>query len=308
MVILFFAASAFLFGMVFGSFLNVCIYRLPKGLSVVHPRSACPACGAPVQARDNIPVLSWFLLRGLCRSCKAPISPRYWVVELLTGMLFLASFLKFGLSVDTLKLCVFSFLVLGLIFTDADEKILPDALTIPGFWLGIGFSLLSQVEGFAEIIFAFHPRFLFHPEVTWRLISVTNALTGAGVGALMVWSAGALWKLLRGVEAMGFGDVKLMAMAGAFLGIKLTILTLLLASFSGSVGGVTAMTSVYYRRLRRYREARLSEAQARQKAAMSAMRMLRGYQMPFGIFLGGAALVSAFAGDGLMRWYMGLFL
>src|SRR6059058_5090993 len=103
-------AEFFVFGLVFGSFLNVCIYRLPRGMSVVHPRSACPKCGSPVASYDNIPVLSWMILRGKCRNCKTPISPRYWIVELLTGLLFVASFWKFGLSIETLKFCVFNFL------------------------------------------------------------------------------------------------------------------------------------------------------------------------------------------------------
>ncbi|MEO5936448.1 MAG: prepilin peptidase, partial [Terriglobales bacterium] len=128
---------AFIYGLAFGSFLNVCIYRLPRGLSVVRPASACPACGAKIKLYDNIPVLSWLLLRGKCRACRAPISPRYLIVELLTAFAFVLSFWLFGLSFLAIKMSVFSFLLIGLIFTDADLKLLPDALTIPGLALGL---------------------------------------------------------------------------------------------------------------------------------------------------------------------------
>src|SRR5512142_560208 len=121
-----------LFGLAFGSFLNVCIYRLPRGLSVVAPRSACPNCGTPIRAYDNIPVLSWLLLRGRCRHCATPITFRYAAVELLTALLFGACYWHFGLTLSGLKFAIFGFLVLGLIFTDAETKLLPDALTLPG--------------------------------------------------------------------------------------------------------------------------------------------------------------------------------
>ncbi len=126
----------FAFGLIFGSFLNVCIYRMPRGLSVVSPRSACPNCGKQIAAYDNVPVLSWLWLRGRCRHCHARITPRYMVVELLLGLLFLACFAEFGLRPETLKWCTFSFLLLGLIFTDAETHLLPDKLTLPGLALG----------------------------------------------------------------------------------------------------------------------------------------------------------------------------
>src|SRR5262245_24296511 len=167
----------------FGSFLNVCIYRLPRGLSVVRPRSACPRCHAPIAAYDNIPVLSWFLLGGKCRSCKARISPRYWIVELLTGLLFMASFLKFGPGLEALKYCVFSFLVLGLIFTDADLKLLPDDLTLTGLGLGMAFSIFVTVDGPAEWLL----RSLLNDlsaDMATRAASFANALIGAAAGGL----------------------------------------------------------------------------------------------------------------------------
>ena len=141
----FLASSIFVLGLAFGSFLNVCIYRLPLGLSVVTPRSACPGCKEPIAFYDNMPVVSWLLLRGRCRHCKTRISPRYLFVELLTGALFLAATL-IGLTLATLKYCTFGFLLLGLIFTDAETKLLPDKLTLPGLALGVLFSLLVPVQ------------------------------------------------------------------------------------------------------------------------------------------------------------------
>jgi len=141
-----FACAIFLFGLAFGSFLNVVIYRLPRQKSVVLPHSACPNCGAAIAPYDNIPVFSWLLLRGRCRKCETRISPRYILVELLTGIIFLLVFLEFGPTLATLKFCIFSFLLLGLIFIDAEHKLLPDRLTIPGLILGIFFSLFVPVR------------------------------------------------------------------------------------------------------------------------------------------------------------------
>src|SRR6516225_3387707 len=141
-----FAAAIFALGLAFGSFLNVCIYRLPLGISVVTPRSACPKCKQGIALYDNMPVLSWLILRGRCRHCKARISPRYLLIELLTGLLFLACYAYFGWTLSTLKYCAFAFLLLGLIFTDAETKLLPDKLTLPGLALGIVFSLIVPVN------------------------------------------------------------------------------------------------------------------------------------------------------------------
>ncbi|MBV8891217.1 MAG: prepilin peptidase, partial [Acidobacteria bacterium] len=131
--------AVFVFGLLFGSFLNVCIYRLPRGLSVVAPRSSCPRCQAPVKFYDNVPLLSWLLLGGRCRRCHTPISVRYMVVELLTGIVFLLCYAKLGFTLEAVKCALFAFLLLGLIFTDAETKLLPDKLTLPGLVLGLVF-------------------------------------------------------------------------------------------------------------------------------------------------------------------------
>ena len=149
------ASAIFVLGLAFGSFLNVCIYRLPRDLSVVRPRSACPGCERPIAAYDNIPVLSWLILRGRCRNCKTSISPRYLIVELLTGAIFLATYAHFGASLATLKYCAFGFLMLGLIFTDAETQLLPDKMTLPGLALGLavqsgGSGQRSGVAAFAR--------------------------------------------------------------------------------------------------------------------------------------------------------------
>jgi leader peptidase (prepilin peptidase)/N-methyltransferase len=297
----FFACFAFLFGLIFGSFLNVCIYRLPLGLSVVAPGSACPGCKTPIAAYDNIPVVSWWVLGGKCRSCKTSISPRYWIVELHTGLLFFASFLRLGPSLAAAKLCVFSFLVLGLIFTDADTHLLPDALTIPGIWLGLAFAPFVPVSGVMGLLYAWTPL----PPLDWHLASFFNALIGALLGAGFIYVAGEAWYYLRGVEAMGFGDVKLMGMVGAFLGPKLVLLTIFFGSFSGTVAGISLAYFAYQKRKRRWKNAAPDVAQA--KAQHATQAMMRRFPIPFGVFLGMGALISAFFGEWLLALYLGSF-
>ncbi|HEV2021717.1 MAG TPA: prepilin peptidase [Terriglobales bacterium] len=303
----FYATAIFLFGLAFGSFLNVCIHRLPLGLSVVRPRSACPQCHAPIGARDNIPVVSWLVLGGRCRNCKAPISPRYVFVELLTGLLFLACWLTFGPTFWTLKFCVFSFLLLGLIFTDAETKLLPDALTLPGLVLGVLFSLLAPVDGLAARLM---PWLGVHShDLPWRLLSLGDALLGAAVGASFIYGAGAIYLRARGIEGMGFGDVKLMALVGAFLGVKLTVFTLFSASLVGSLAGLSTILMVWIKRTQRRMERNHeSLPTARRRAWKSASMVYRHYEMPFGVFLGTMAMVAVFFGDALIRWYVETYL
>jgi len=300
----------FALGLSFGSFLNVCIYRLPRGKSVVAPRSACPNCGDLIPLYHNIPVLSWMLLRGRCRSCRQPISPRYLVIELLTGFLFLGCYTHLGLTLMMLKCVVLGYLMLGLIFTDAETKLLPDALTLPGLVLGILFSLVVPVNDLASRIMPGLVSAAVRSEVSWRLWSLSDSLLGAAVGASFLYGAAAIYLRARGVEGMGFGDVKLMALIGAFLGTKLTVLTIFAASLAGSLFGLSTVLAIWIKRLRRIEarnlSARLSDearSKARRRAWQSARLALRYYEMPFGVFLGGMALLSFVFGNQLLHWY-----
>jgi leader peptidase (prepilin peptidase)/N-methyltransferase len=298
-----FATAAFVVGLAFGSFLNVCIYRLPRGLSVVTPRSACPICKEPIAMYDNIPVVSWLLLRGRCRHCKIPISPRYWMIELLTAFLFLACYWHFGLTLSTIKYCAFSFLLLGLIFTDAETKLLPDKLTLTGLALGIAFSVMVPVNDLASQFLPGMVNLPFSGDVTIRLLSLVDSLLGAAMGASFIYGAGAIYLRWRGAEGMGFGDVKLMAMVGSFLGIKLTVLTIFAGSVGGSVFGLATVLFVWMKRTHRFMGRRASAQAARRRAWQSAQMVYRYYQMPFGVFLGSMALLALFFGNQFLRWY-----
>ncbi len=306
----FLAVAVFAYGLCFGSFLNVCIYRLPLGKSVVTPRSACPRCGDPIPLYHNLPVISWLLLRGKCRACQQPISPRYLVIELLTGLLFLSCYLHFGLTLATLKCVVLGYLLLGLIFTDAETKLLPDAMTLPGLALGIAFSLVVPVNDLASRIMPGVVSPAMRSEISWRLWSLSDSLLGAAIGASFLYGAAAIYLRARGVEGMGFGDVKLMAMIGAFLGTKLTVLTIFAASLTGSLFGLSTVLAVWMKRTRRHQARGVSStspsmpsSEARRRAWQSARLALRYYEMPFGVFLGGMALFSFVFGNRLLHWY-----
>jgi leader peptidase (prepilin peptidase) / N-methyltransferase len=249
------------------------------------------------------PILSWLILRGRCRHCKAPISPRYLVVELITGALFLACYAYFGLTLATLKYCTFGFLLVGLIFTDAETQLLPDKLTLPGFVAGLLFSLVVPVNDLlSKMLFGV----IYQPAAgasnPW--LSLLQALMGAAVGASFLYGAGAIYLRARGVEGMGFGDVKLMAMVGAFLGIQLTIFTLFSASIVGSLAGLWTVLVVWIKRTRR-RMVRHHEppSLARRHGWESASIALRRFPMPFGVFLGSMAMVASFFGNQFFRWY-----
>jgi leader peptidase (prepilin peptidase)/N-methyltransferase len=307
----FLAVATFALGLCFGSFLNVCIYRLPLGKSVVAPRSACPHCGDMIPLYHNLPVLSWLILRGKCRSCKQAISPRYLVVEVLTGLLFLGCYSHFGLTLAALKCAVLGYLLLGLIFTDAETKLLPDAMTLPGLALGIAFSLVVPVNDLASRIMPGLVSPALRGEISWRMWSLTDSLLGAAVGASFLYGAAAIYLRARGVEGMGFGDVKLMALIGAFLGTKLTVLTIFAASLAGSLFGLSTVFAVWLKRTRRNEARRISSRtssrtsakDARKRAWQSARLALRYYEMPFGVFLGSTAILSFLFGNRLMHWY-----
>lgn len=297
------ASAIFVIGLAFGSFLNVCIYRLPLGISVVTPRSACPKCKHGIALYDNIPVLSWLILRGRCRHCKAPISSRYLMIELLNGALFVACYWYFGLTLSALKYCVFAFLTLGLIFTDAETKLLPDKLTLPGLALGLIFSLLVPVNDLASQFLPGIVSLPFSGDVSMRILSLADSFLGAALGASFIYGAGAIYLRWRGMEGMGFGDVKLMAMVGAFLGIKLTVFTIFSASVAGSLFGLATLMVVWLKRTHRFAKRLATAEAARRRGWQSAQMVYRYYQMPFGVFLGSMALLAFFFGNQFLRWY-----
>jgi leader peptidase (prepilin peptidase)/N-methyltransferase len=302
-----FASTIFFLGLAFGSFLNVCIYRLPLDMSVVTPRSACPKCKQGIALYDNLPVLSWLILRGRCRHCKAGISPRYLVIELLTGALFLACYWYFGWTLSLLKYCTFSFLLLGLIFTDAETKLLPDKLTLTGLVLGIIFSLIVPVNDLAAQFLSGSVNLPISGDVSDRLWSLLDSLLGAGLGASFIYGAAIMYLRWRGTEGMGLGDVKLMAMVGAFLGMKLTVLTIFAGSLAGSFFGLGTVLIVWIKRTHRFMKRLASVQAARRRGWQSAQVVYRNYQMPFGVFLGSMALLACFFGDRLLDWYGGLW-
>jgi leader peptidase (prepilin peptidase)/N-methyltransferase len=264
---------ALAFGLLIGSFLNVCIVRLPKDESVVTPRSHCPKCGHRIAWYENIPLASFLFLRGKCRGCGTPISWLYFTIELITGLMFLALALVFGPTMEFVKYCVFGALMLALVVTDFRDRILPDELTLAGLILGVGFSLLSDVgDGTA--------RWMTHGLGAWPapMLSVLDSLLGAVAGAGSLWLVREGYYLWRGIEGMGFGDLKLMAAAGAFLGVKVTLLTILLGALTGSILGGSFIL------LARNRDT--------------------AYELPFGTFLGVAAMFGALWGKEVVHWYL----
>jgi leader peptidase (prepilin peptidase) / N-methyltransferase len=272
------AFIVFVIGLVIGSFLNVCILRLPRGESIVSPGSHCPICLAPVKPYDNIPVLSYLLLRGRCRSCRAPISPLYPTVELVTGLLFLACWLRFGPTAQMVKWAIFAALLVALVFTDLRERILPDSINFFGLGLGLLLSLGVPLGDGTSGWLLVHVAGLRIPH--WAL-SPGDALLGLLVGAGTLWIVAEGYLRLRHREGMGLGDIKMMAMAGTFLGVKRTLLTMLVGSLLGSlIGGL----------------------------AILLWHKASDYELPFGTFLGAGALLTIFIGSPFLSWYQSLWI
>jgi leader peptidase (prepilin peptidase)/N-methyltransferase len=213
------AAVAFLFGLVAGSFVNVVIHRFPRGESVVFPGSHCPACGAPIRAVDNVPVLSWLLLRGRCRDCRAPISARYPHHELVNGILWVAVYVRAPGWADFASGAFLCSACIALLAIDAEFRILPDRITLTGIAVGLALSFLSQTR------------------------TPASAFGGAALGAGGLWLLAFVWEKVRKVEAMGLGDVKMLGMVGALLGASGVVLTVLLASVAGSLVGLAMVAA-----------------------------------------------------------------
>ena len=243
----------FIFGLVIGSFLNVCIHRLPSSQSIVHPRSRCPQCGHLIRVYDNIPVLSYLILRGRCRDCGARISLRYPVVELLSGAFAAMAVARFGLGWQALLMYALIAAFLVITFIDLDHRIIPDVITLPGIPIGLAAS--------------------FGPGMISPLEALLGILAGGGSLFLVAWG----YQLVTQREGMGGGDIKLLAMIGAFIGWKGVLLTIFIASLTGTLAG---MALIFRRR--------------------GDMKLA----VPFGPFLAVGAIAYLFMGPELMSWYL----
>ena len=241
-------------GAVIGSFLNVCIHRLPRGESVVHPRSKCPKCGHMLWWYENIPILSWMVLRARCAGCGEPISAMYPLVEAATAIVFAAAMYTFGLTPLLPVRLLFASAMIVLAVTDLNERILPNTITYPGVVAGLIFSL-------------------FLPP------GLVSALIGVVLGGGVPFLIGEIYYRVRRIEGLGMGDVKMLAMIGAFLGWQLALFTLFFASLVGVAVGIP----------------------------LTRIKGDRNYQIPLGTFLALGALVAAFVGDPIVTWYAGLY-
>ena len=259
----------FVLGASIGSFLNVCISRWPADLSVVRPRSRCPRCERGIAWHENIPLLSWVLLRGRCRGCRLPISVQYPAVELVVALGWVASFVAFGLTFEAARVAVFGTILFGIAVTDAMTYLIPDGFTITGL-----------VLVFAAAITNF---FLGEPSL---FASPWAALIGACAGAGAITIIGWLAEVIMKREAMGFGDTTLMAMVGAALGPERSLLTIIMGAFVGAVVFVLIVGPI---------------VRWRSRGSTAAFAFP---DVPFGVFLAPAAMLVLLWGDSLIAWYL----
>jgi leader peptidase (prepilin peptidase) / N-methyltransferase len=242
-------------GLAVGSFFNVCIHRLPRRGSIVRPASSCPHCGYVLRWFDNVPVLSYVFLRGRCRKCKAGISIRYPIVEIATAAVFVAHYLVFGPDIILVPRLVFASAMIVLFAVDLEHHLLPNVITLPGIVVGLLFSTMLPP-------------------------GLVDALIGVVAGGGVLWLVGEAYYRYSGQEGMGGGDVKMLAMIGAFLGWQLMVLTLVLSSILGSVVGLLVI--------------------AFKRGGLK-------YALPYGTFLALAALVSSLFGRQIVDWYLGFY-
>lgn len=273
----------FVLGSAIGSFLNVVIHRIPNDQSVVFPNSACPKCGKAIKAYDNIPIFSWLLLGGKCRYCKERISIRYPAVELFTALVFVVVYWRLGFTPILPVGLVFAATIIALVFIDAEHMILPNVITYPFFLAALlvrlTFPMFLSANYFTDLAHAPFTQMIGYP--LW-VQSLLAAILGAAAGGGSLWLIGEIWKRLRGVEAMGLGDVKMMFGVGALLGWRLAILTIFIGAFVGAIAGAAIIIN------------------RRDKDFQS--------QIPFGIFLGAGSLISLLFGDKLIEWYLNQFM
>lgn len=264
--------AAGLLGATVGSFLNVCIVRLPADQSLIRPRSRCPRCEQPIAWYDNIPVLSWILLRGKCRRCGQPISAQYPLIEAAVAALWLGAAWWHGLGLDALTAALFGTLLLGIAVTDARHYLIPDEYTLAGLPLGLALAWRNGASGFVA------------------------ALTGAAVGFALLYAVAWLGEKIARQEAMGGGDIKMMAMVGAFVGAPGVVLTLFGGAFVGMfVFGPLLLTVFLGLLVRRGRPVEVKTFRR---------YFNRYYKVPFGVFLAVAAALTFEFGDAVVRWYV----
>ncbi len=271
--------TIFAFGIVVGSFLNVCIYRVPRERSIVTPRSACPGCGQPIAFYDNIPVLSFLFLRGLCRRCGAAISWQYPVVEARNGLLWVAAYLGWGLTPSALLYAAFGSAMLVLVFIDAQHRILPHGITMGGWIVGLATAPWQAIHQYEAPNVARLLGLLDVMTADGRILAWIGSLVGSLLGAGMLLVVAVGYYLVRREEGMGHGDIILMGLIGAVLGWGRTLLTVFLGSFLGAVVGLVLI----------------------RRAGGD-----RKYEIPFGTFLGIAAVIALFFGEILLDWYWSL--
>ena len=252
-----FYVTAGLLGAAIGSFMNVCVHRLPHGESVVRPRSHCPSCGSDIPARDNIPILSWLLLRGRCRGCGERISLRYPLVELVSIGIWVGMALAYGPTLHALSGAVFFTLLLAIAITDARHYVIPDELSIGGLASGLALAVVT--------------------ELTTGMPTIVSSVVGAALGFLLLLGVGLVGDWVFKKPAMGGGDMKMMAMIGAYLGPLGAILTIFLGALAGSL-------------------------------IFGPISLKTGKMVPFGVFLALGAAATFLLGDALIDWYRGTFL
>jgi leader peptidase (prepilin peptidase)/N-methyltransferase len=265
--------TVFVIGASIGSFLNVCIYRVPAKRSVVTPGSECPACAKPIRFFDNIPILSYFILGGKCRNCNAAFSVRYAMVELLVAVLGAALYFRFAFTPEFFAYAVFAAILVTIAFIDLDHKIIPNVISLPGVVVGFAIAVVFQFilsGGGAGVIGAES----LYP-------SLVNSAIGFAIGGGILFAISMGYLILTGREGMGFGDVKLLAMIGAFVGWKGVLFTIFTGSMTGAVIGVFAMV--------------LGGKDSK-------------YAVPFGPFLALGALLYIFCGKVVITWYLSLIM
>jgi len=274
----------FVFGALVGSFLNVVIHRVPNELSIVFPNSKCPKCDTAIKPYDNIPVLSWLILGGKCRACKEPISARYPAVELLHALLWIVMYWAVGFTPFLPVALVFASVIVALMFIDAEHMILPNVITYPFFFFVVAARIIYPIV-FGDHYFSdmtHWPASVILGQYPGWAVSLASGMIGALAGGGSLWLVGEIWKRLRGVEAMGLGDVKMMLGVGALLGWQLSFLAIFFGAFAGAVIG-----SIFV---------------ARQKNKDMQT------QIPFGIFLGIGSVIAFVFGEKLIAWYVENFL